>query len=60
MFSVNGIAVRLFKDDDFGEKGWAYRAFRKATGEHVESGHTYDHDRDGSVEYVRSLMSGRK
>ena len=36
--------AKIFKDDDYGEKGYAYEVRRKAGGAVVEMGHTYDHD----------------
>lgn len=35
--------AKIFKDDDFDEKGYAYEVKRKADGVVVEMGHTYDH-----------------
>lgn len=50
---------RVYKDDDFADKGYAYVVTSDEAHEQVlESGHTYDHDLDGSVRFARD-MAGR-
>jgi len=54
-FSTKYAIVRVYKDDDFDEKGWAYEVRRKSDNEVTQAGHTYDHDRDDSIEYASGM-----
>lgn len=56
-FSTKYAIVRVYKDDDFSEKGWAYEVRRKSDNEFLQAGHTYDHDRDDSIEYASGIAS---
>lgn len=45
---------RVYADADFGEKGWAYIISLDKEHERVlESGNTYDHDKDESIAFVK-------
>lgn len=50
------VSFSVYKDADFGEKGWAYLISidgrRTRT---LETGHTDDHDKDGSIAFARDL-----
>ena len=55
------IYFRVFRDDDFDEKGWAFEVSRDAEYKDVlECGHTYDDDRDASIAYVKDIAKSCK
>ena len=56
-FTTKGMLVSVYKDDDFAEKGWAYEVRRKSDGEFIDAGHTYDHDRDASIDFASETAS---
>lgn len=50
------VYYRVYKDDDFAEKGWAYEVSRDPDYKDIfENGHTYDHDRAGSIAYAKDM-----
>jgi len=46
---------RVYRDDDFADKGYAYKVTDETHENVLECGHTYDYDMDGSVRYVKSI-----
>lgn len=53
------VSFSVYKDADFGEKGWAYiiRIDGRRT-RTLETGHTEDHDKNDSIAFARSLARG--
>ena len=48
----------VFRDDDFDEKGWAWQvASDKEFKDVLTGGHTYDHDKESSIQFVRDLIA---
>ena len=55
---MSKIFFRVFRDDDFDRLGWAWQvANDKDFNDITWGGHTYDDDKESSIQFVRDLIA---